>query len=39
MKSPLRIFIGTYTTGASRGIYALELDGATGRLSAPVVAA
>jgi 6-phosphogluconolactonase len=33
------LFIGTYTSGASRGIYSLRLDAATGALSAPVVAA
>jgi 6-phosphogluconolactonase len=35
------IFIGTYTPkdGASRGIYAVRLDSATGALSAPVLAA
>lgn len=35
------IFIGTYTPagGASRGIYSVRLDGATGALSAPVLAA
>ncbi len=33
------IFVGTYTHGASRGIYAVRLDPATGALSAPTVAA
>ena len=35
------IFLGTYTPkdGASRGIYAVRLDSATGALSAPVLAA
>lgn len=33
------LFIGTYTRTAARGIYAVRLDGATGRLSAPVLAA
>ena len=33
------LFIGTYTSGASRGIYALRLGAAEGALSAPVVAA
>ena len=35
------IFLGTYTPkdGASKGIYAVRLDSATGTLSAPVVAA
>ena len=37
----LLIFVGTYTPkdGASRGIYAVRLDPATGALSEPVVAA
>lgn len=34
-----RIFIGTYTKATSRGIYAMALDGATGALGAPVLAA
>lgn len=33
------LFIGTYTRESSKGIYALKLDGATGELSTPVVAA
>lgn len=33
------IFLGTYTKSASRGIYSIRLDGDTGALSAPVVAA
>lgn len=33
------LFIGTYTKSDSRGIYALRLDGKTGALSAPQVAA
>lgn len=35
------IFLGTYTPagGASRGIYSVRLDGTTGTLSAPVLAA
>jgi 6-phosphogluconolactonase len=37
--APHLLFIGTYTTGASRGIYALRLDPASGDLAAPVVAA
>ena len=39
--SPARylIFVGTYTSGRSRGIYALHLDAATGALSAPTLAA
>jgi len=32
------IFIGTYTDGASRGIYSTRLDSATGALSAPILA-
>lgn len=36
----LWVFVGTYTQGTgSKGIYRLELDPATGTLSAPVVAA
>jgi len=34
-----RLFVGTYTKGASRGIYSLTLDGETGALAAPEVAA
>jgi 6-phosphogluconolactonase len=33
------VYIGTYTDGASKGIYRSELDLANGRLSAPVLAA
>lgn len=33
------LFIGPYTRDGSKGIYALSLDGETGRLSAPVLAA
>jgi 6-phosphogluconolactonase len=33
------IFFGTYTLGDSRGIYSARLDGATGALSTPVLAA
>ena len=32
---PLRMFVGTYTWGTSRGIYLVELDTKLGRLSAP----
>src|SRR5580698_6890488 len=39
MNPHLLLFIGTYTTGASRGIYALELDAASGALSPPTLAA
>ncbi len=35
----LLAYIGTYTKGASRGIYAVRLDTATGALSPPTVAA
>ena len=36
----LWVFVGTYTQGTgSKGIYRLELDPATGKLSDPVVAA
>jgi 6-phosphogluconolactonase len=34
-----RLFIGTYTKGKSRGIYSLTLDGTTGALGEPEVAA
>jgi 6-phosphogluconolactonase len=34
-----RIFVGTYTRGASRGIYSVTLDAATGELGAPELAA
>jgi 6-phosphogluconolactonase len=34
-----RLFIGTYTKGTSRGIYSLTLDGDTGALGAPELAA
>ena len=33
------LFIGTYTSPASKGIYASRLDPSTGALSAPVLAA
>ena len=33
------VYIGTYTDGASRGIYRLELDGPNTRLSSPVLVA
>jgi 6-phosphogluconolactonase len=33
------IFLGTYTRGTSRGIYSVTLDGATGALGAPELAA
>ena len=37
---PARIYVGTYTTGASRGIYRVDFDGEHGRFtSAPVLAA
>lgn len=41
LASGLAIFIGTYTPkgGDSRGIYSVQLDPATGALSAPVLAA
>lgn len=35
----LRVYVGTYTRGASRGIYAMDFDLATGRLGAPELAA
>lgn len=34
-----RLFVGTYTKGGSRGIYSVELDGASGALGEPMVAA
>jgi 6-phosphogluconolactonase len=34
-----RLLIGTYTKGSSRGIYTLAMDGATGALSGPELAA
>ena len=36
--APIRVYVGTYTGGESRGIYVCELDGATGQLTAPVLA-
>ncbi len=39
MPSPHLIFLGTYTrSGASRGIYAVRMDPATGRLEKPTLA-
>ena len=35
----MRVYVGTYTGGKSKGIYVVELDPATGALSAPVLAA
>jgi 6-phosphogluconolactonase len=35
----LWVFVGTYTEGKSKGIYRCELDPATGKLSAPQLAA
>jgi 6-phosphogluconolactonase len=35
---PLTVYVGTYTDGASRGIYRTSVDLATGRASAPVLA-
>jgi 6-phosphogluconolactonase len=35
----LRLFIGTYTHHGGKGIYALQLDGTTGELGPPLVAA
>lgn len=37
--TPVRVYVGTYTDGASKGIYRLDLDPATGRLSEPALAA
>jgi 6-phosphogluconolactonase len=39
MPSTHRMFIGTYTKAASKGIYAVSLDAATGSLSEPALAA
>jgi 6-phosphogluconolactonase len=39
MASTYRMFIGTYTKAASKGIYAVSLDAATGILSEPTLAA
>jgi 6-phosphogluconolactonase len=36
---PVRVYLGTYTDGGSKGIYSSLLDPATGRLSDPVLAA
>lgn len=36
---PVPVLIGTYTSGASQGIYACEFDPITGQLSAPQLAA
>jgi 6-phosphogluconolactonase len=38
-KGPMTIFVGTYSGPKSKGIYHLQLDPATGKLSDPVVAA
>ena len=38
-KTALRLYIGTYTRGESKGIYLCEFDTATGTLTAPQVAA
>src|SRR5690242_495421 len=35
----LRVYVGTYTRGTSKGIYRLDLDPRTGQLSTPVLAA
>ena len=34
-----RLFVGTYTKGASRGIYSVTLDAETGALGAAALAA
>jgi 6-phosphogluconolactonase len=36
---PIKVYIGTYTSAGSRGIYLSELDPESGRLSEPVLAA
>jgi len=33
------VFVGTYTNAQSKGIYSLQFDGASGKLSAPTLAA
>lgn len=38
-ESPLRVYVGTYTGGKSRGIYLFRLDRRTGELAAPALAA
>jgi 6-phosphogluconolactonase len=38
-EQPMFVFIGTYTGGKSKGIYRSEFDSATGKLSAPELAA
>jgi 6-phosphogluconolactonase len=38
-KTDYFVYFGTYTRGASRGIYVCRFDGATGKLSAPRLAA
>jgi 6-phosphogluconolactonase len=35
----MSVYVGTYTDGASKGIYRLELDGESGRLSDPALVA
>jgi 6-phosphogluconolactonase len=36
---PVTVYVGTYTDGTSRGIYRMSLDLASGRATAPVLAA
>jgi 6-phosphogluconolactonase len=38
-RGPYRLFIGTYTKGESRGIYSVTLDGVSGVLGTPELAA
>ncbi|HKZ33594.1 MAG TPA: lactonase family protein [Vicinamibacteria bacterium] len=38
-EAPVTVYVGTYTDGTSRGIYRTSLDTASGRASAPVLAA
>jgi 6-phosphogluconolactonase len=38
-QQPLTVYVGTYTDGASRGIYRFDLDTDTGHASPPVLAA
>jgi 6-phosphogluconolactonase len=39
LAAPLTVYVGTYTDGASQGIYRFTFDAATGATSAPVLAA
>jgi 6-phosphogluconolactonase len=39
VEAPVTVYVGTYTDGTSRGIYRSSLDLATGKATAPVLAA